>query len=72
MEIGMKYIKTLGEMTRKDCLEAGGKVANLSEMSQTGLTVPAGFCVTGAALQWAYENGDLFILQSRKVTGLRG
>lgn len=32
--IGMKYVKTLGKMTREDYLEAGGKAANLSEMTQ--------------------------------------
>ncbi len=30
----MKYVKTLGKMTREDYLEAGGKAANLSEMSR--------------------------------------
>ena len=54
--IGMKYVKTLGEMTREDYLEAGGKAANLSEMTQKSFNVPPGFCVTGAALEYVIEN----------------
>jgi pyruvate,water dikinase len=41
-----KFVKTFGEMTKKDIQEAGGKAANLGELTRNGFNVPQGFCIT--------------------------
>ena len=41
-----KFVNTFGEMTKEDIQEAGGKAANLGELTQNGFNVPPGFCVT--------------------------
>ncbi|TVP97190.1 MAG: pyruvate, phosphate dikinase [Acholeplasmatales bacterium] len=53
----MKRIYMFGEgnQTQKDLL--GGKGANLSEMKQLGIPVPAGFTVTTAMCNEYYDNG---------------
>lgn len=43
------YVKPFREMSKKDSEEAGGKAANLSEMTQAGFRVPPGFCVTASS-----------------------
>ena len=45
-----KFVKSFREMTKKDTQEAGGKAANLSELTQGGFNVPPGFCVTSGSL----------------------
>ncbi len=45
----MKYIKFFSELNQHDILLAGGKGASLGEMTQIGLPVPAGFCLTTTA-----------------------
>ena len=45
-----RYVKTFGEMTKEDIQEAGGKAANLGELTQNGFNVPPGFCVTSESL----------------------
>ncbi|MBW1804444.1 MAG: hypothetical protein JRJ85_27385 [Deltaproteobacteria bacterium] len=45
-----KFVRSFNEMTRQDIQEAGGKAANLGELSQNGFNVPFGFCVTSDAL----------------------
>ena len=45
------YVKPFREMSKKDSEEAGGKAANLSEMTQAGFRVPPGFCVTASSLE---------------------
>ncbi len=54
-----KWVKRFGEMSKKDTEEAGGKAANLSEMTQHGFPVPAGFCVTSSALQHLVDSNEL-------------
>ncbi len=44
------FVKTFEEMTKKDTQEAGGKAANLSELTRGGFSVPPGFCVTSGSL----------------------
>ena len=39
------YVKALPDLGRDDIDEAGGKGANLGELTQAGLAVPAGFVV---------------------------
>jgi pyruvate, water dikinase len=54
-----KYVKPFREMSKKDSEEAGGKAANLSEMTQAGLRVPPGFCVTASSLEYLVAANDL-------------
>ncbi len=54
-----KWVKRFGEMSRKDTEEAGGKAANLSEMTQHGFPVPEGFCVTSPSLQHLVDANGL-------------
>ena len=44
-----KYIKWFNEINKHDIPIVGGKGANLGELTQKGLNVPPGFCVTAAA-----------------------
>lgn len=54
-----KWVKTFAEMSKKDTQEAGGKAANLSELTQHGFPVPPGFCVTSPSLQYVIEENGL-------------
>ncbi len=54
-----KFVKTFGEMTREDIQEAGGKAANLGELTQNGFNVPPGFCVTSDSLSHHIEQNNL-------------
>ena len=47
--------KSDGDRTMSDLL--GGKGANLAEMANAGLPVPAGFTITTAACMLWYDNG---------------
>jgi pyruvate, water dikinase len=53
------YVKPFREMSKKDSEEAGGKAANLSEMTQAGMNVPPGFCVTAGSLQHLIDANGL-------------
>ncbi len=55
-----KYIKWFNEVDKNDIPLVGGKGANLGEMTQMGLDVPPGFCVTAKAYDdfIAYANLD--------------
>ncbi len=44
-----KYIKWFDEIDKHDIPVVGGKGANLGELTQKGLNVPPGFCVTAGA-----------------------
>lgn len=54
-----KFVKTFGEMTKKDFQDAGGKAANLGELTQNKFNVPPGFCVTSDALFHHIDQNDL-------------
>jgi pyruvate,water dikinase len=54
-----KFAKKFSEMTKKDFQEAGGKAANLGELTQSGFNVPAGFCVTSDSLFYHTEKSNL-------------
>ncbi len=54
-----KYVKMFGEMTVRDTQEAGGKAANLGELTQNGFNVPAGFCVTSESLFYHIAQNNL-------------
>jgi pyruvate,water dikinase len=54
-----RYVKSFSEMGKQDSQEAGGKAANLSELTQGGFNVPAGFCVTSSSLQYHIDAAGL-------------
>jgi len=45
----MKYVKWFKELTKEDIASAGGKGANLGELTAAGILVPPGFVVTSQA-----------------------
>ena len=45
----MKYVKWFKELSTGDISEAGGKGANLGELTQAGVPVPPGFVVLASA-----------------------
>ena len=49
------FVKSFAEMTKKDFQEAGGKAANLGELTQGGFQVPPGFCVTSPSLPYVID-----------------
>jgi pyruvate,water dikinase len=52
------FVRFFQEMTKQDIQEAGGKAANLGELTQAGFNVPPGFCVTSNAIaHHIQENG---------------
>lgn len=44
-----KYIKSFNEINKKDIPIVGGKGANLGELTQNGVNVPPGYCITSSA-----------------------
>jgi pyruvate,water dikinase len=54
-----RYVKLFGEMSKKDFQEAGGKGANLGELTLAGFPVPPGFCVCSGALSYVLEANAL-------------
>jgi len=55
----MRYVKRIDAMTKAKFQEAGGKAANLGELSRNGFNVPGGFCVTGKSLDYVLESSRL-------------
>ncbi|GAB6102427.1 phosphoenolpyruvate synthase [Thermococcus atlanticus] len=51
-----KFIKWFEELKKEDVPLVGGKGANLGEMTQMGIPVPPGFCVTAEAYKYFVEN----------------
>ena len=47
----MNYIRWFNEIGLSESALVGGKGANLGELTQSGLPVPPGFCITSAAYQ---------------------
>ncbi len=54
-----KYIKWFDEIGKEDIPIVGGKGANLGELTQQGLDVPPGFCVTAEAYNYFIKAEDL-------------
>jgi pyruvate,water dikinase len=65
-----KYVKKFGEMTKEDIQEAGGKAANLGELTQNGFNVPPGFCVTSESLFYHMDQNGLQPQIDQIVAGL--
>ncbi len=54
-----RYIKKFNEVDKHDIPLVGGKGANLGEMTQMGLDVPPGFCVTSSAYNYFIDFTNL-------------
>jgi pyruvate,water dikinase len=54
-----RFVKHFGEMTRGNFQQAGGKAANLGELTQAGFNVPPGFCVISDALAYLIEHNSI-------------
>src|SRR5215216_1977646 len=54
-----KLTLPFGDIDRTALPVAGGKAANLGELTRAGLPVPPGFCVTTAAYELVAENAGL-------------
>jgi len=61
-----QYIKWFKQINKHDIPMVGGKGANLGELTQKGLDVPPGFCVTAGAYRYFIEESNLSI----KIKGL--
>ena len=51
-----KFIRWFEELGKEDVPLVGGKGANLGEMTNAGIPVPPGFCVTAEAYKYFVEN----------------
>ncbi|NLJ78184.1 MAG: phosphoenolpyruvate synthase [Tissierellia bacterium] len=65
-----KYIKWFNEIDKDDIPIVGGKGANLGELTQRGLDVPPGFCVTAEAYTYFIEEVGLAGKIEQKIKGL--
>ncbi|WP_297507347.1 phosphoenolpyruvate synthase [Thermococcus sp.] len=54
-----RFIKWFEELSKKDVPLVGGKGANLGELTNAGIPVPPGFCVTAEAYKYFVENVKL-------------
>jgi pyruvate, water dikinase len=54
-----RYVKNFGELGGDDAAVAGGKGANLGELTRAGLPVPVGFVVTAQAYLDSLDNSGL-------------
>jgi pyruvate,water dikinase len=66
----MSDIRWFRELSRQDVAIAGGKGANLGEMSQAGLPVPPGFVVTADAYQAFLGQANLAQRMQAELAGL--
>ena len=64
------YIKWFDEINKQDIPLVGGKGANLGELTQNGLEVPPGFCVTAGAYSYFIEASNLNGLIEEKIKNL--
>jgi pyruvate,water dikinase len=65
-----KYIRWFYEINKHDIPMVGGKGANLGEMTQSGLDVPPGFCVTAEAYRYFIEKSNLNVEIKEKIINL--
>lgn len=57
--MGYRFIKWFEELSKQDIALVGGKGANLGELTQAGIQVPPGFCVTAYAYQHFIQSTGL-------------
>ncbi len=65
-----KYIKWFNEINKEDIPIVGGKGANLGELTQKGLDVPPGFCVTAEAYNYFINYAELDEVIRELISGL--
>lgn len=65
-----KYIKWFNEVGKDDVNIVGGKGANLGELTQMGLDVPPGFCITAKGYDDFIERADLDDIIKEIMEGL--
>ena len=53
------FIKSFSEISLKDTPTVGGKGSNLGEMTQVGLPIPPGFCITAKAYQYFINSTEI-------------
>ncbi|MBL7487993.1 phosphoenolpyruvate synthase [Frankia sp. AgB1.9] len=61
------WVAWFSELSLRDVAQAGGKGANLGELTRAGFPVPAGFVVTSAAYQRALAASDLGTELARRM-----
>ncbi|MCF6464655.1 phosphoenolpyruvate synthase [Clostridium sp. Cult2] len=57
--VELKYIRWFNQIDKDDIPIVGGKGANLGELTQKGLDVPPGFCVTAGAYTHFIDRAEL-------------
>src|SRR3954462_15335140 len=65
-----RYVRPFADLGRGDLADAGGKGANLGELTRAGLPVPPGFVLTTAAYRAfteGVEAGDRSVFTSRPI-----
>lgn len=65
-----KYIKWFNEIDKNDIPTVGGKGANLGELTQKGLDVPPGFCITAGAYVHFIDFAELDDVIRELIRGL--
>jgi pyruvate,water dikinase len=66
----LQYIRWFNEINKDDIPMVGGKGANLGELTQKGLEVPPGFCVTAVAYKYFIEKSNLSGVIREKIEKL--
>jgi len=66
----LQYIRWFNEINKDDIPMVGGKGANLGELTQKGLEVPPGFCVTAEAYKYFIEKSNLSGVIREKIEKL--
>ncbi len=66
----LQYIRWFNEINKDDIPMVGGKGANLGELTQKGLEVPPGFCVTAEAYKYFVEKSNLSGVIREKIEKL--
>ena len=67
----MRFIKAFDEIKKGDIAIAGGKGANLGEMTQAGITVPPGVVLTADAYDFFMEVNDIEPLKYENASEIR-
>ncbi|WP_297534655.1 phosphoenolpyruvate synthase, partial [Thermococcus sp.] len=64
-----RFIKWFEELTKKDVPLVGGKGANLGELTNAGIPVPPGFCVTAEAYKYFVNNVKVSKEDIKRIMG---
>ncbi len=67
----MKYLKQFNEIGKGDITVAGGKGANLGEMTRAGIPVPLGAVLTAEAYDFFLESNDIEPMSFEKPSLIR-